>query len=238
MAHVYARCQTDVESAGCGVVEHDDDCLCDVVVKHTSPIDYGLHELPLVMEVARRLEKGWPWTGAAVADVMTMVLSIYDQVHDNFVVKPEGWVPDRDTVVAFHREGGCIMDALDMFAIDFNAWKWVVVGPHSSLSTINMEGWVFIEDKYQGGSATAKQVADEFGVSRQAVSKITNDLGWKTAAALPALNEEQAAEVAVWLSDGESVTTVASRIRTEFDVVMTRAAVSMMRTRLMRRGII
>ncbi len=238
MHHVFARCEIEVESVGCGVVGHDEACLCDVVVTEVAPIRYGLHELPLVMEVSRRLSRGWPWTGGDIVDVMSVVLHVYDQVHDGSVSEPSQPCPDRAGLVAFHAGGGCILDALSEFAIDFNSWKWVMFGPKSSLSSISMEGWVYIESKYMGGSATAKAVAEEYGVSRPALSKAAQEMGWQTAHALPALTAEQHRVVVGWLADGESATTVASKIWTEFGVEMTRAAISMMRTRLTRRGII
>ena len=136
MHHVYARCRTEeVAAVGCGVAAHDDTCLCDVEITAETPVRFGLHELPLVMSTARRLGKGFPWTARDVEEVMTIALHVYDQVHDDAVHQPDCTV-DRDGLIAFHSGGGCIVDALAEFAIDFNAWKWTLFGPRNMMSKI------------------------------------------------------------------------------------------------------
>jgi len=63
----------------CGVKTHDYDCLCDVIVKEVTPINYGLPDYLLGGRwVASRLGIGTPWTATSFVEFMEAYLKAWD----------------------------------------------------------------------------------------------------------------------------------------------------------------
>jgi hypothetical protein len=55
---------------GCGVTDHADDCLCDVVVTEITPINFGGHEVDHADLVIKYRNLGAPWTSSDMAELI------------------------------------------------------------------------------------------------------------------------------------------------------------------------
>jgi len=55
----YGGCQVTIEAMGamltCGIVDHDETCLCDVVVNTTTPVHFGFHQVWHAPKILRAL---------------------------------------------------------------------------------------------------------------------------------------------------------------------------------------
>ncbi len=65
----------------CGVAEHIDDCLCDVIIKSSTPIGVfdGVHGMWMGAEVCRVRGYSAPWTSEKLADYLQDLSTFYDR---------------------------------------------------------------------------------------------------------------------------------------------------------------
>lgn len=59
----------DMTVTDCGVQQHEETCLCDVVVEEITPINYGGHELDNAELVIKYRNLGAPWSSATMASL-------------------------------------------------------------------------------------------------------------------------------------------------------------------------
>lgn len=89
----------------CGVMTHDEECLCDVIVKEVTPINYGLPDYLLGGKwVAGQLGIGTPWTSASLADFMQAYLAAWD-----IYARP---IEDRQAVASLRKMNAVQFDDL------------------------------------------------------------------------------------------------------------------------------
>jgi hypothetical protein len=71
----------DWSEMNCGIVEHDDDCLCDVIINE--PVQIKLHDAVDEMWMGRQLcdtrDYDYPWTSDKILNYFTDLCTFYDR---------------------------------------------------------------------------------------------------------------------------------------------------------------
>lgn len=165
---------------GCGQADHDDACLCDVVVEHPTPIRFGTHELWHGAAITRALDLGVPWSGASFEKFGDALL----RAHDIFVQLGSGASHDVTTLaerakellrtgtsmVDVHRQLECTRSMV-VQALTNNSpsdcWDW------DEQRWLEVEGVVY--DRF--ASFTIRQAAAVLGCGRRLAANLADWYG-------------------------------------------------------------
>ena len=82
--HPHRRSQWILETPNCGVSEHTSECLCDVVVKETTPVRVGLKDIMYASVICEHMGYGVPWTTEKMLEMLGMCARAHDMLsHTN-----------------------------------------------------------------------------------------------------------------------------------------------------------
>jgi hypothetical protein len=187
-------------TVGCGVSQHSDDCLCDVVITEPVRVRYSPTDIVGSMYAARQLGVGWPWTPEDFGWVMTHVMQAWDQVNDQQPTGEFSWEARR-RLSCYHQAGGDILGALTDLGMTFADWKAalltnrkvrVVDGRHSlsPLYGLQLTDWLTLESEFRNRRIDLWSDCRRFigDVDFRAVARVAKILGWEANEARPRTN--------------------------------------------------
>lgn len=163
----------------CGVADHDDDCLCDVVIKEPVPVRYAFHEVHLADIVAKHTRYR---DGAGGAPLAAFLEAFSDAIEAT--ARMRDFDPDwldgalrsdlSDRIHAHLAQGESIVDAPDMLGESFARIVAVLTrGQPSTVWTWDERRWVEFEERMTApGAVAACDIEREFGVTRHFVGRM------------------------------------------------------------------
>lgn len=172
---------------GCGVEEHEADCLCDVNLPDSpTPINYGLTDvwhvqtgpadplgsdvptLPMSMKLAMKLGVGKPWTGSDVADLGAALLQAYE-AHARCKARTEGEDTtrrheDAEVIIGLLAAGESIVDVPDLLDLDWADVMYALSrGKQAPYIGWDEHRWIEVEGKILDG-ITATPLGKQYGI--------------------------------------------------------------------------
>lgn len=115
--------------AGCGVIEHDIECLCDVVIPHpTGWVGDAIQDMWMGQEIARLKDYRMPWEDATIIDYLESLAFAKDrwpQTNGMNALETAQWVEQikvaiRQKLAASSASITVVMDALELSMADMN----------------------------------------------------------------------------------------------------------------------
>lgn len=142
--------ETDIvkEAPGCGTLTHAEECLCDVVVKEITPINYGLHELQHADLVIKYKGLGAPWNGAQLAQLLDGLDRAREavKVAKKYQMDPNRLSTFTEPIKDLLRQGHSMVDVPDLLGITLEqAALGIMSGRRSCVTLWNEANWLAFE---------------------------------------------------------------------------------------------
>jgi hypothetical protein len=164
---------------GCGVVGHDESCLCDVHIKEVTPImstNNMVRDMRYGLVIAEMFNFGIPWTTESMVDFFEKVCFAHDSLDNEYVPEPlrlegvpanDGWKMVRDSVREglAHKSEPSIVDVLYRLNVSFDTFiQSISNGKFHCNKPFSMDNLIQLEQILTDPDVVYTKAVKEFGL--------------------------------------------------------------------------